>query len=133
MYVADCSSITGLALLLLGFIGLTTMSGLYSEIDERTGSEREVKPFPSRDVLRLTAKVLDLGAFLLLVSAIWQHVAAASAASMISSVSQGQVTTHVGAWAVALVWVGFIVAVIPAIGVEIFITSISLLGDLIDD
>jgi hypothetical protein len=133
MYVTDGSSIASVALLLLGFIGLATVPGWHTEIDERTGSEIDVKPFPSRDVIRPTAKVMDLGAFLLLVSAIWQHVAAASAASMISSAAQGQLTTHVGAGAVALVWVGFIMALIPAIGVEILITSISLLDELIDD
>ena len=124
--------IAGLALLLLGFLGLASFPGWHEEISEQ-GSELEVKPFPSRPVLRITSKVLDLGAFLLLVSAIWQHVAAASAASMISSAALGHLTTHVGAWAVALVWIGFVMALIPAIGVETMITSISLLDELTDD
>ena len=133
MYVTDLNRIAGLALLLLGFAGLATFPGWHEEVDERTGEELEIKPFPSRDISRAAAKVLDLGAFLLLVSAIWQHVAAASAASMISSATQGHVTTHVGAWAVALVWVGFVLSLIPAIGVETMITSFSLLDELTDD
>ena len=117
----------------LGFCGFATFPGWHEEVDARTGSLVDIKPFPSPHISRVCARALDFGALMMLVSALWQHVAASSAASMVSAATQGRVTSHVGPISVTLVWLSFAMAVIPAIGVEVMITSIALLDALTDD
>lgn len=120
-------------MMLLAFFALSTFPNWSVEVDARTGSEIDIKPFPSRPVSRAAAAALELGSLILLVSAMWQHVAAASAASMISTSLPGQLETHVGPAAVALAWIAFAMAALPAVGIEIMITSIKLLDELTDE
>jgi hypothetical protein len=92
---------------ILCFVGLTSFPGWHEESDGRTGSEIWVKPFPSRGVLMLCLVGSGLSMMFMLASALWQHVAAASAKSLIEAGSQGFATAHIGGAAMALVWLGF--------------------------
>lgn len=88
---------------ILCFIALTLFPGWLEETDE----EIEIKPFPSRGQLMLCVVSSALSMMFMLASALWQHVAAASAKSLIEAGSQGFATAHVGGVAMALVWLGF--------------------------
>lgn len=92
---------------ILCFVALTSFPGWREETDERMGSEIEFKPFPSRGQLMLCVVSSALSMMFMLASALWQHVAAASARSLIEAGSQGFATAHVGDVAMALVWLGF--------------------------
>ena len=99
--------IGAIALSMLCFVALTSFPGWQEENDGDTGSGIWVKPFPSRALLMLCLIGSALSMMFMLASALWQHVAAASAKSLIEAGSQGFSSAHVGAAAMALVWIGF--------------------------
>jgi len=92
---------------MLCFVALTSFPGWHEENYGDTGSEVWVKSFPSRRLLMLCLVSSGLNMMFMLASALWQHVAAASAKSLIEAGSQGFAAAHVGGAAMALVWLGF--------------------------
>lgn len=122
-----------MALTGLGFAGLATFPGWHEERDERTGSDIDIKPFPSRSVSYAVAFALLMASLLLLVSSLWQHVAAATLVTTVSSMSQGKLVGHVGAAAAALIWLSVGVIVTTFIGLLVMILSIHLLDALTDE
>lgn len=68
----------------------------------------------------------------LLVSALWQHVAAAATLSVARSVTHDQLNGSVGAAATALVWLTFGLSVLPFLGLLIMAWSIHILDRLTD-
>lgn len=111
---------------------LATFPGWHEETDEN-GSERDVKPFPSRPLSRIALAALTLASLLALVSMMWQHTASVAAATTAQDMAYGEVKTHVGAIAMALGWIGLAFLAIPAIGLLVMILSITLLDRLTDD
>ena len=115
-----------IAAFVLDFISiclLLTFPGLHEEFDDN-GSDREVKPFPSRPVMVITLAASTLGAMLALVSMLWQHTASVAAATTAQSLGYGTVKSEVGAKALALGWVGFTFLALAAIFVLILYMSI---------
>ena len=116
-----------MALAGLAFVGLATFPGWVEEHDEATGSDIDVKPFPSRAVSQAIAFVLLMASLLVLVSCLWQHVAAASVVTTVSSMSQQRVIGHVGAVAAVLVWLSLTLVVFTFLGILVMIISIYML------
>lgn len=122
-----------MALTGLAFAGLATFPGWHEERDARTGSDIDIKPFPSRPVSQAVMALLFIASIFLLVSALWQHVAAVSAATNISTLSQRRLIVKVGAAAVALVWLSLAMVLVVAQGMLVMILSIHLLDRLTDE
>jgi uncharacterized membrane protein len=122
-----------MALTGLAFLGLATFPGWHEERDARTGSDIDVEPFPSRPVSQAVAFVLLMASLLVLVSCLWQHVAAASVVSTVSSMTQRTIVGHVGAVAAVLVWLSLAVIVVALLGILVMIISIHLLDLLTED
>ena len=114
----------------LAFFGLASFPGWIEDHDEGTGSNIDIKPFASRTVSQRIAFVLLIGSLLVLVSCLWQHVAAASVVTTVSSMSQKRVVGHVGAVAAVLVWLSLALIVFTFMGVLFMIISIHLLDSL---
>lgn len=122
-----------MALTSLAFVLLATLPGWHQEHDAVTGSDLDIKPFPSRSVLQVILFALTFAALFLLASALWQHVAAASAATLIGSTSQGYLSGHVGSIAAILVWVPLVLVALAAMETYATIMSIHILDRLVDD
>ena len=116
-----------MALAGLAFVGLATFPGWVEEHDETTGSDIDVKPFPSRAVSQAIAFVLLMASLLILMSCLWQHVAAASVVTTVSSMSQQRIAGHVGAVAAVLVWLSLTLVVFTFLGILVMIISIYML------
>jgi len=112
---------------------LSTFPGWHEETDGRTGSEIVIKPFPSRPVSKVIAWSLAVAWLFALVSALWQHVAASSAAFVLATTTQDHLVARPGIAAMALGWVYVVLLVAPFIMMVIIILSISLLDKLTDD
>lgn len=119
-----------LAFVTLGL--LATFPGWHEEMDA-SGSEHDVKPFPSRPVSQVALAASALASLLALVSMMWQHTTSVAAATTAQDTAYGAVKTHVGAIAMALGWLGLAFLIIPAIGLLVMIMSISLLDRLTDE
>ena len=118
----------------LGFLGMATFPGWHEERDARTGSDIEIKPFPSRPMSEAIGWALVAASLLLMVSALWQHVAAASVVAIVSTTAQGKgVVGDIGAASIALVWLSFALAMVAFQGMIVMILSIHLLDRLTDE
>ena len=122
-----------IALSALAFMGLATFPGWHEEHNHETGSDINIKPFPSRPVSQGVLFLLCAASLFLGTSALWQHVAAASAASMIDSGSQGFLSGHVGPAAAGLVWLTLALVGVAAIAILVMVMSIRLLDRLTDE
>lgn len=122
-----------MALTGLAFIGLASFPGWTEEHDARTGSNIDIKPFPSREVSQAIAFALLMASLLVLVSCLWQHVAAASVVTTVSSMSQQRIVGHVGAVAAVLVWLSLALVVFTFLGILVMIISIYTLDMLTDE
>ena len=132
---ANCLMACSIAAVALAFITiclLLTFPGWHTESDD-DGSDREVKPFPSRAVSLIALTASTLGAMLALVSMIWQHTASVAAATTAQDLGYGTVKSEVGATALALGWVGFALLALAAIGLLVMILSIRILDELTSD
>ncbi|KAK4498801.1 hypothetical protein PRZ48_009311 [Zasmidium cellare] len=125
--------IGGLALEALCWAGLATFPGWHEEHDARTGSDIDIKPFPSRPVTNACIMASGLATIFFLISALWQHIAAAATISVAKSVTHDQLNGRVGAAATVLVWLTFGLSVLPFLGLFIMSLSIRLLDKLIED
>ena len=111
---------------------LASFPGWRVEIDER-GSERDVKPFPSRAASQTACGLSAIATFLALISSLWQHTAAVAAATTAENMGYGYVKSDVGAAAVGLGWAAFGTLVLPFVGLVVMILSMRLLEGLADD
>jgi hypothetical protein len=113
---------------------MATFPGWHEEHDAITGSDIDIKPFPSRPVFKGVLLALSVASLLLLISALWQHVAAASVVAIISNTAQGHnVVGNVGAASIGLVWLSFALAMIAFQGALYEMLSIHLLDRLTDE
>lgn len=74
-----------------------------------------------------------LSAVFFLVSALWQHVAAATCASLVGTVTDGRLQGSVGGVSAALAWLAFALAMVVFGGLLVLILSIRILDRLTDD
>lgn len=112
---------------------LATFPGWHEERDERTGSDVDVKPFPSRPVSQAALTASFVAAVLLLTASLWQHVGAVGAAAMAEIANVGNVGTSIGTNAMAMAWVAVTLQIIVVVGLFNMILSIILLDRLTDD
>ena len=105
---------------------MATFPGWHEEVDEN-GSERDVKPFPSRSTSYLVAFFQTAASLLALVSVVWQQSAAGAYVSAVDRFKLTAVVTHVGAAGSALAWVACSLEILVAISTVCMIASIKLL------
>ncbi|OBT70249.1 hypothetical protein VE03_00020 [Pseudogymnoascus sp. 23342-1-I1] len=129
--VFDGLIFASIALMVVGFVLLATFPGWHTTTSD-AGSEVDVKPFPSRPVSKFTLAVISIACVLVLVSALWQHVATATAASMGGGLAYGAVRGGVGAAAMVLGWGGLLLVAVVMLGLLTMILSMQVLQDHLD-
>ncbi|KAI9670266.1 MAG: hypothetical protein M1831_006480 [Alyxoria varia] len=112
------------------FVLLATFPGWHLEADPRTGSDVDVKPFPSRAVSQIALALIFIASIFVLVSVLWQHTASVAASEVAQDLGNGSVKSGVGTTAMILGWFGFGLLVIVTIGLLVMILSIHLLDQL---
>ena len=126
-------SIVALVLAFVVILILATFPGWHEEHDARTGSDIDIKPFPSRPVSQVALALIFVSSIFVLVSVLWQHTAAVAAAQIAQDFGNGSVKSGVGVSAIVLGWFGFALLIIVTIGLLVMILSIRLLDKLTDD
>ncbi|KAK0126633.1 hypothetical protein ONS95_008219 [Cadophora gregata] len=124
--------LTAIPLGFLTILLLATFPGWHEEVDDE-GSEREVKPFPSRPVIKLALGALILGALFCFISVMLQHVAGAAGSALVESLSYGTVRAKVGTTSMVIGWGGELLYVLATIGLLMLALSISNLMRAVDD
>ena len=100
---------------------------------DASGSDREVKPFPSRPVSQVALALIFVASVFVLVSVMWQQTASVAASTVAQDLGNGSVKSGVGTTATILGWFGFGLLVVVTIGLLVMILSISLLDRLTDE
>ena len=95
------------ALAAIAIVLTLTLPGWHEELDDQ-GSERDVRPFPSRQFISIISGGTVVASGLGLVSMLWQHIAAVASTSAVERMAYGTVETHVGFATMALGWVGLL-------------------------
>ena len=129
----DNYSIVAIILAFIVLILLATFPGWHEETDARTGSDVDIKPFPSRSVSQIALALIFIASVFVLVSVLWQHTASVAASQIAQDLGNGHVKSGVGTSAMVLGWFGFGLLVVVTIGLLIMILSIRLLDKLADD
>ncbi|KAK5790389.1 hypothetical protein VI817_007676 [Penicillium citrinum] len=114
------------------FILLATFPGWHEERDE-SGSDVEIKPFPSRPVSQAALALIFVASVFVLVSVLWQHTASVAASTIAQDMGNGSVKSGVGTSAMVLGWFGFVLLVVVTIGLLVMILSIKMIRQLTDD
>ncbi|KAF4464880.1 Membrane fusion mating FIG1 [Fusarium albosuccineum] len=109
---------------------LATFPGWHEEVDSE-GSDREVKPFPSRPVSQIALALIFVSAIFVLVSVLWQHTASVAASVIAQDFGNGAVKSGVGTSAMVLGWFSFALLIVVTIGLLIMILSISVLSSMV--
>ncbi|OCL04028.1 hypothetical protein AOQ84DRAFT_226534 [Glonium stellatum] len=112
---------------------ISTFPGYHEEEEAETGDFIEVKPFPSRPISQAAAASMAFSTLFALVAALWQHTAAASAASVLQYATLGNIKPSVGPTAVVLVWMPVAMAATVCVSILVMIFGITLLDRLVDD
>lgn len=115
------------------FLLLATFPGWHEERDARTGSDIDIKPFPSRPVTQAALALIFIASVFILVSVLWQHTASVAASQIASDFGNGSVRSGVGTSAMVLGWFSLALLIIVTIGLLVMILSIHLLDKLTDD
>ncbi|KAK2771100.1 hypothetical protein CKAH01_14478 [Colletotrichum kahawae] len=118
--------IVSIILAIFTFLLLATFPGWHEEEDSE-GSDREVKPFPSRPVTYLALACVLFSAIIALLAAFWQHMSSSAAVVMAGVFTRGDITGHVGAGAMALGWVLVSLLFLISLALLVFILSIWIL------
>jgi Ca2+ regulator and membrane fusion protein Fig1 len=124
--------IVAIILAFLTFILLATFPGWHTDTSS-SGSEQEVKPFPSRPVSQVALATIFIASVFVLVSIMWQHTAAVAASTIVQDLGNGSVRSGVGVTAMILGWFGFGLLVIVTLGLLVIILSIRLFERLTDE
>ncbi|KAK0725446.1 Ca2+ regulator and membrane fusion protein Fig1-domain-containing protein [Lasiosphaeris hirsuta] len=111
---------------------LATFPGWHEEADSE-GSEREVKPFPSRPVSQVALAIIFIASIFVLVSVLWQHTASVAASIIAQDFGNGSVLSGVGTSAMVMGWFSFTLLIIVTIGLLVMILSIRVLADIMDN
>ena len=110
---------------------LATFPGWHEEEDSQ-GSEREIKPFPSRPVSQVALAIIFIASIFVLVSVLWQHTASVAASIIAQDLANGSVMSGVGASAMVMGWFSFTLLIIVTIGLLVMILSIRVLAQIMD-
>ncbi|KAH6652993.1 Ca2+ regulator and membrane fusion protein Fig1-domain-containing protein [Truncatella angustata] len=113
------------------FLLLATFPGWHEEEDSE-GSEREIKPFPSRPVSQIALAIIFIASIFVLVSVLWQHTASVAASIIAQDFGNGSVLAGVGTSAMVMGWFSFTLLIIVTIGLLVMILSIRVLSQLAD-
>ncbi|TRX95959.1 hypothetical protein FHL15_003101 [Xylaria flabelliformis] len=113
------------------FLLLATFPGWHEEEDSE-GSEREIKPFPSRPVSQIALAIIFIASIFVLVSVLWQHTASVAASIIAQDFGNGSVKSGVGTSAIVMGWFSFALLIIVTIGLLVMILSIRVLTQLAD-
>jgi hypothetical protein len=89
---------------------LLTFPGWHVEEGSVEGDDVDVRPFPSRAIVNLIGFLLFFATVLSMVGALYQHTTAATLTVLVDSSTAGLISGHVGAGAIALVWLGVILS-----------------------
>lgn len=108
---------------------LATFPGWHEEEDSE-GSEREVKPFPSRPVSQVALVIIFIATIFVLVSVLWQHTASVAASVIAQDFGNGSVMAGVGSSAMVLGWFSFTLLIIVTIGLLVMILSMRVLREI---
>ncbi|KAF2278431.1 membrane fusion mating protein FIG1 [Westerdykella ornata] len=125
--------IVAIILAFVTFILLATFPGWHEERDAATGSDVDVKPFPSRPVSQVALALIFIASIFILVSVLWQHTASVAAAAVAQDLGNGSVKSGIGTSAMVLGWFGFVLFIIVTIGLLVMILSIIVLDRLTDN
>lgn len=87
----------------LSVVGLAMFPRWRTEVDDG-GSTIDIKPFPSKTLIRLCTSGTALAAFFCLLAVMWQHVAALSFTNTIETMTQATIKGTIGAAVMALGW-----------------------------
>lgn len=98
--------------------------------EDEDGSDRDVKPFPSRPVSQVSLAIIFIASIFVLVSVLWQHTASVAASIVAQDLGNGSVLSGVGTTAMVLGWFGFALLIITTIGLLVMILSIRVLAEL---
>ena len=120
------SSIIAIIFAFICVLLLATFPVWHEEVDSE-GSEREVKPFPSRPVSQVAFAIIFIAAVFVLVSVLWQHTASVAASIIAEDFGNGSVKSGVGTSAMVMGWFSFTLLIITTIGLLVMILSISVL------
>lgn len=123
------NSIIAIIFAFICFLLLATFPGWHEEEDSE-GSEREVKPFPSRPVSQVALAIIFIASVFVLVSVLWQHTASVAASTIAEDFANGSVMSGVGTSAMVLGWFSFTLLIIVTIGLLVMILSIRALSEL---
>ena len=104
----------------------------WHEEEDSEGSEREVKPFPSRAVSQVALAIIFIASIFVLVSVLWQHTASVAASIIAQDLGNGSVLSGVGTSAMVLGWFSFTLLIIVTIGLLVMILSIRVLAQIMD-
>lgn len=108
---------------------MATFTGWREDIDE-DGNEVRVQAFPSQRLLWVLCSVLVASSLLALVSSLWQHIAAITAATTTESLVYGFVKSWVGAVAIGLGWAVLGTSIIALVLAVVMAVTFALLDDL---
>ncbi|KZZ92164.1 Membrane fusion mating protein FIG1 [Moelleriella libera RCEF 2490] len=111
---------------------LATFPGWHEEEDSE-GSDREVKPFPSRAVSQVALAIIFISSIFVLVSVLWQHTASVAASVIAQDFGNGSVKSGVGTSAMVMGWFSFTLLIIVTIGLLVMILSIGVLRSMMRD
>lgn len=123
---------TGIPLSFIVVLLLATFPGWHEE-EDADGSEREVKPFPSRPVSQIALALIAISSVFMFVSVFWQHIASSAGATLAQNLSYGTVKAHVGPAAMILGWIGVLLSLVVTVGLLIMILSIRVLAETFAD
>ncbi|KAI1088574.1 membrane fusion mating protein FIG1 [Rostrohypoxylon terebratum] len=113
------------------FLLLATFPGWHEEEDSE-GSDREIKPFPSRPVSQVALAIIFIASIFVLVSVLWQHTASVAASIIAQDFGNGSVLSGIGTSAMVMGWFSFTLLIIVTIGLLVMILSIRVLTQLAD-
>ncbi|SPO04288.1 uncharacterized protein DNG_06971 [Cephalotrichum gorgonifer] len=105
---------------------------VWHEETDSDGSEREVKPFPSRPVSQVALAIIFISAIFVLVSVLWQHTASVAASIIAEDFGNGSVKSGVGTSAMVMGWFSFTLLIVVTIGLLVMILSIRVLTEMAD-
>lgn len=127
-----CARIGSAALAFISIVLFNTFPGWHEERDEATGSDVDVKPFPSRPVLVACLACTVIGALFTFTSALWQHTASATAATILETSAVSIIKANVGSVGTALAWLIFGIWLIVFLATFVMWLSIRILDRLTD-
>jgi Ca2+ regulator and membrane fusion protein Fig1 len=110
----------------------TTFPGWELSVNE-TGSEHEIKPFPSRTITYLIAILLGFATIFSFVSVLWMHSAAATAVVLLNATYHAFVDAKIGTTAMILAWIALFCTAVVLMLLLLTITSIEFIDEIMED